>query len=212
MKKASTRTWFAGAPLLCATIPLVCIPVADWLAVSSHGNSGFLDLSLLFVFVALAAFIAFIVSLVGLIFIRIRRFSALLALCSAAYLVALFVSMRVGEYIRMNAFHQLAERSQPLVGAIHAFEQRHKHPPESLRALVPEFIPSIPNTGMAAYPEYDYLTPATNWDGNSWVLRVPTSLGVLNWDQFIYFPLTNYPASGYGGSLERVEDWAYVHE
>ena len=212
MRMVLTRTWFVGAPLFCAAIPLFCIPAADWLAVSSHGNSGFLNISLFFVFVALAAFLTFIISLVGLAFVSIRRFSALLALCSAAYLVALFVSNHVGERIRMEAFHQLAELSQPLVGAIRAFEQKNGHPPESLRALVPEFIPSVPNTGMAAYPDYDYLAPATNWNGNPWVLRVSTSVGVLNWDQFMYLPLTNYPASGYGGSLERVGDWAYVHE
>lgn len=25
-----------------------------------------------------------------------------------------------------------------------------------------------------------------------------------NWDQFIYFPLTNYPEYGYGGRIEKM--------
>jgi len=28
----------------------------------------------------------------------------------------------------------------------------------------------------------------------------------------LYFPKKDYPEKGYGGSLERVGDWAYVHE
>jgi hypothetical protein len=34
----------------------------------------------------------------------------------------------------------------------------------------------------------------------------------MNWDMFLYFPKQNYPKAGYGGWLERIEDWAYVHE
>ena len=112
----------------------------------------------------------------------------------------------------MDAFHQLAERSKPLVAAIHAYEQKHGHPPETLQALVPEYIPSVPSTGMGAYPKYDYLVGTTNWNGNPWVLVVFTPSGGINFDQFMYFPLTNYPATGYGGWLQRIGDWAYVHE
>ncbi len=41
---------------------------------------------------------------------------------------------------------------------------------------------------------------------------VQTPLGVLNWDQILYFPNQNYPAKGYGGPIELIDDWAYVHE
>lgn len=209
---ASTRIWFVGAPVLCALIPLVCVPAAEWMAVAPHGTEAVLWLMLIFVFPALAAVPAVLVALVGLAFRRVRRCSAILGLCSVAYLVAFVFSVRLGESVRMSAFHRLAERSTPLVAAIHAFEQKHGRPPESLQALVPEFIPSVPSTGMGAYPEYRYSTPATNHDGNPWVITVFTPSGGINFDQFMYFPLTNYPKTGYGGWLERVGDWAYVHE
>ncbi|MEW6307208.1 MAG: hypothetical protein AB1705_27460 [Verrucomicrobiota bacterium] len=209
---APTRIWFVGAPLGCALIPLLCIPAAEWMAVSRHGSSAFLWFALMFVFPALAAVPGFLAGLVGLAFPRVRRRSAVLALCSAAYLVSFIISIRVGESVRMSAFHRLAERSKPLVAAIRAYEQRHEHPPESLQALVPEFIPSVPSTGIAAYPEYRYSTAATNYHGNPWVIIVFTPSGGINFDQFMYFPLTNYPKTGYGGWLERVGGWAYVHE
>jgi hypothetical protein len=45
-----------------------------------------------------------------------------------------------------------------------------------------------------------------------WELRVPCSRGLVNWDVFFYWPGQQYPAYGYGGSIERIADWAYVHE
>jgi hypothetical protein len=133
-------------------------------------------------------------------------------LCSVAYCTAFVAAVQIGRQIRMSAFHRLADRSTPLVAAIRAYEQKHGSPPESLEALVPEFLPSVPSTGMGAYPEYQYCFAPRHYGGNPWVLIVPTSSGYLNFDQFMYFPLANYPRTGYGGSLERISDWAYVHE
>ena len=209
---ASTRMWFVGGPLLCGLIPLVCVPAVEWIAIAPHGSATFLWLNLVFVFPALAALPTILVALVALAFPRVRRYSAVLALCSVAYLVAFICSVQLGESVRMSAFHRLAKRSQPLVAAVRAFEQRHGRPPESLQALVPEFLPSVPSTGLGAYPEYRYSTLAMDYEGNPWVITVFTPSGAINFDQFMYFPLTNYPKRGYGGYLERVGDWAYVHE
>lgn len=114
----------------------------------------------------------------------------------------------------MNAFLGLAERSKPLIQAIHSFESLHGSPPTDLNALVPGFLPEIPDTGMAAYPRYEYRTAekAAEYEGNPWTLTVFTPSGGINFDQFMYFPKQNYPEKGYGGWLERVADWAYVHE
>lgn len=203
---------FIVPPLLCAAIPLVCVPAAEWAAVAPHGSDAFLWLMLLLVFPALAAVPAFLAALVGLAFRRFRRYAAVIALCCAVYFAAFGAAVRIGDNIRMSAFRRLAERSEPLIAAIRAYEQKHGRPPESLQALVPEFISSVPSTGMGAYPEYRYSPAGTNDHGNPWVVTVFTPSGGINFDQFMYFPLTNYPERGYGGWLERVGDWAYVHE
>jgi hypothetical protein len=68
---------------------------------------------------------------------------------------------------------------------------------------------------MAAYPKYEYLTgrqTLEQYDGNPWVVWVDTPSGGINWDIFLYYPRQNYPQRGHGGYLERVKDWAYVHE
>jgi hypothetical protein len=210
--RASTRSWIVGVPLVCALIPLVGVPVAEWMAIAPQGSESLLWLKLIFVVPALAAVVAIPVALAGLVFRRARRCSAILALSAAAYVVAFMVAVQLGQGVRMRAFNRLAERSRPLVAAVRAFEQKHGRPPESLQALVPEFLARVPSTGMGAYPEYRYSTPATNHAGNPWVIKVFTPSGGINFDQFLYLPLTNYPTTGYGGWLERVGDWAYVHE
>ena len=45
-----------------------------------------------------------------------------------------------------------------------------------------------------------------------WELRVDCPIGFLNWDVFFYWPTQNYPDGIYGGAIERIADWAYVHE
>jgi len=180
-------------------MPLVFVPAAEWMAIAPQGSGLSLWLILILVIPALAAVPAIPIALAGLSLRRVRRYASILALCSVAYLVAFIVSHRLGEGVRMGAFHRLAERSKPLVAAVRAFEQKHGRPPESLHALVTEILPAVPSTGLGAYPEYLYSTPATNHGGNPWVIMVFTPSGGINFDQFMYLPLTNYPKRGYGG-------------
>lgn len=78
--------------------------------------------------------------------------------------------------------------------------------------LCPSFY-RLFQTPACAYPNYEYHVgkPAGCFE-NPWVLVVFTPSGGINFDQFMYFPLQNYPEHGYGGWLERIDDWAYVHE
>jgi len=45
-----------------------------------------------------------------------------------------------------------------------------------------------------------------------WVLSAMVSKNLENWDLFIYFPDQEYPERGFGGVIERLGAWAYVHE
>jgi hypothetical protein len=115
--------------------------------------------------------------------------------------------------VRMDAFQRMGERLTPLVKAIEEYKQDQGEYPEDLESLVPSYIPELPATGMANYPEYTYIVgqEATEYDGNPWVIVVYAGFG-MGFDTFMYFPLQNYPDSGYGGALERLGEWAYVHE
>lgn len=133
----------------------------------------------------------------------------------AALLLGLAPSSRLGRWLRMRSFERLAVRSVSLVAAIRLYEKHHGHPPARLENLVPDLLPRVPSTGMRVYSSYAYLVggeAALLYDGNPWLLLVRCGGPGINFDQFMYFPRQNYPAVGYGGRIERVHDWAYVHE
>lgn len=109
----------------------------------------------------------------------------------------------------------MAERSQPLIQAIKQFEQDQGVPPKELVELVPDYLSAVPDTGIRACPEYRYYSgdiARKQYAGNPWVLWFPAPVFGVGFDEMLYFPKQNYPKRGYGGSLERVADWAYVHE
>lgn len=152
-------------------------------------------------------------ALIALCFRVVRRFGCIYLLCLVAYVIGFFISMPIATSIRMSAFTRLAERSTPLINAIHAYEHKYGRPPGSLQALTPEFIASVPTTGMAAYRKYYYLIggEAGFFAGNPWVLQIRAPWR-LSLDEFFYLPLQNYPKDWYGNEIERIGDWAYIHE
>ena len=199
---------------VCA-LPVVLEPALAYLHVAPFDALWLTWLRLPLMIAALAAVPTLAVSLVFVCFRRWRRGAGRLVVGSLVVVTASFFGVRLGDHIRMEAFRSLAERSAPLVGAIRAYEVSRSAPPFDLPALVPEFLPSVPGTGMASYPSFEYYVgddASDAFQSNHWALVVSTPGGFLNFDQFMYLPFLNYPEHGYGGVLERVGDWAYVHE
>ena len=202
------------ALLVACASPAGLYPLVQHSALAPSGNRSVLDAAFLFLLPFMVALLSLFVSPVLLLLGPTRVFALRLLTLAVVSIAAEFIGSRLGESIRMNAFHDLARRGGPLVKAIHSYETRNGQPPGDLRALVPEFFPTVPLTRMGAYPAYEYHvgSDAARYDGNQWVLVVNAPKAGLNWDSFIYFPLQNYPTQGYGGVLERVGKWAYIHE
>ena len=190
------------------------VVLSYYLSVAPIGTDFFLFISTFAVLPLLVAFLIAPISLILLFWRRYRVTALTVFLGCVIYLVVGIAGIRLSNEIRHNGFVNLAHRSRPLISAIQQFEAKYGKPPERIEQLVPEFLSAVPNTGIGAYPNYEYITvkDAKTYEGNPWVLRVATSTGALNWDSFLYFPKQNYPQVGYGGVLERVEDWAYVYE
>ncbi len=181
----------------------------------------FATLSFLLLPLALAGAVG---SLVMIGFRGLRRQALNVMVPCLAFLLASAGVLRLQGEARSLAFEQLAERSRPLVEAIERYERERGAPPPSLDSLVPDYLDEIPGTGIEAYPEYDYKVFVEIADvyGQSsgrrvadvsrWELRVDCSIGALNWDVFFYWPTRDYPDAIYGGPIERIADWAYVHE
>lgn len=200
--------------MLLSSVPLVVIPLTEFLAVSPVGTGLFLFLQIFIFFPAIASFFAIIISPFFLLVRSKRRIAGKIILGASLFILTCFFGLKIGHAIRMDAFHRLALRSASLVEAIIRYNEDHGNPPNTLEDLVPAYLPKVPETDIMAYPKYRYFSgkDAAKYEGNPWVLVVFTPGGGINFDQFMYFPLQNYPKTGYGGWLRPIHDWAYVHE
>lgn len=212
MGMKSIRTWPPLVGLFLAA--LLALPVCEWMTVGPIGIQEFQDVELLVGLVLVVFLIATLVAPILMLDKKHRKNAIKLFLISGATTCLMIASIPLAGSVRMFAFSRMADRTEPLIRAIRAYENTHRVPPTTLDALVPNYIAVIPNTGLRAYPRYNYVSgeQAKDYDGNPWALYVDTSSGLGNWDIFLYLPRENYPRYGYGGGLERVGNWAYVHE
>lgn len=158
----------------------------------------------------LLAFLVLLFNIFGLMFPWGRRQKALRTLSACLGVVAGgTLGIWAGGELRMYGFMLAAERAQPLVRAIEAYEYANGEPPGSLEDLIPEYLPGISDR----LPPLRIVTDKTELKGfgdNRWALTALVPQAMLNWDRFIYFPDGNYPQQG--ATIERVGDWAYQHE
>ena len=172
----------------------------------------FLCLLLSFALCAGTLFLVAPCSIIFLLFPPLRKLGIRLLLLGVIYFATLAPLGSAADRIQTASFHDLAERSMPLVNVVRAYETAEGHPPKSLEELVPKYLDSVPSTGLAAYPNYEIHMgeESSMWKGNPWVLCVPVGRG-LNFDLFLYFPNQNYPPDE-RSAFERMGDWAYYHE
>jgi hypothetical protein len=206
---ASLLFWTALLSFVCGALTVF----ADYSAIAPHGSDRLLALTPVFGLPVLACMVVGPCYVV-LCLAQRRRSQALRCLAACIlFCVVIIGAARIGGRLRIKAFGALAQRSMVLVDAIRAYERKYGRPPGDLHELIPEFLAAVPTTGMHAYPQYEYLVPADGErSGNPWVLSVSTPSGFLNFDRFVYYPLQNYPQDVDGNPLERVSEWAYLHE
>jgi hypothetical protein len=122
---------------------------------------------------------------------------------AALFEFCLFVGLapaKVGaEALQRLAFDSLKSRSSELIKAITAYAHDKGMPPAALAQLVPDYLPAIPQTGIALAPHYKYRTsPAlcavSKKRPSDWHLLVSVR-GFLIVHELFYCP--------------GVEDWLY---
>lgn len=186
---------------------------SSYLAVSGHGDWSVPGQEMV-ILLCLLGIILMAVSLLGLLFSKVRCMALAVFLgCGLLVTVGIF-SLETADHIRMQGFQRLALEAAPLVTAIHAYTTTHGIPPENLDDLEVKF-PADHSIQGAGLPEFKYLPgdiARERYHGNPWVLMLETPTGPLRWDRFLYYPLQNYPPLGHGGWFERVGEWAYLHE
>lgn len=135
---------------------------------------------------------------------------ALIAIGGLAGLPLTFVLRPWMMRLRVAGYASLAERVQPAVSALHAFETANGRPPGRLDELVPRHLDRVPDLGKVEYIRSDDDRGMLTF-GNQWMLHVNAAFG-MGFDSFVYLPSHQYPDAMLGGVPERVGDWAYIHE
>ena len=121
---------------------------------------------------------------------------------------ASFPVSRQSSFGRNWGLERITVQAEPLIKAIETHKiQKGEYPPD-LEALLPEYIAEIPYTGAVGYPDFEY----SRGESENYQLLVHTPMPGINFDVFVYWPKGNYPPEMYGGSVESIKDWAYVHE
>ena len=188
-----------------------------------------MDLMLIMLYI-LASFILLPVSIIGLLIntvvgkdpVKKRRIFTILSSILIFYgevFVIFLCGRKVEHVVFQNAFERAASQGQVLIDAIEHYKLDNNSYPPTLAELVPDYLPKIPPTGLAGYPDYDYMLPDDErlWEDERYIitqyqLYISTPIGGPNWDCFVYRPEGDYPEYIYGGSTELFGDWAYVHE
>ncbi len=109
----------------------------------------------------------------------------------------------------VKTFTPVAERGQAIIDAVEAYHMDKGTYPGCVDDFVPVYLKQLPSTGLAGYPEFEY----TQGDNTiPYAITVNTPRGVLNWDQFIYWPTGEYDKQYWGGWIEPIGKWVYFHE
>jgi hypothetical protein len=142
-----------------------------------------------------------------LIFVKDRGVGgALLASCLLFTLLAAAIT-ELRWRMRMSAFAALAQRSEGLVRSLHDYERLTGRPASTLAALVPEYLPAVPATGVGAYPRFEYQPlEAGDLGDNAWILYVPLTRSPES--RLVYLPNRDYERLGQ--EIVALGQWAHV--
>ena len=164
-------TMAAAYPVLCEEIVMSALPmqISGWFCVFGKVSCGLL------IFVV---FPVFAISLLALLLPWKRHISFFANILSLSVLMGLGIGMIISSELRTYRFAQLADRAKPLVAAIEKFDREKGRAPSMLNELVPNYLPSVPGTGIGVYPNYEY--ERLKQGKNRWQLTVNCSSGFLN--------------------------------
>ena len=196
------RTW-CGVVVHAASLPLLVGSIL--ISIQWNGRSG----AFLFELPLLALLLVGVVLAIRGAWQTVRdpRLGAKVVLWGAVALLVSFGVMRLSAHARTAAFAACGERAQPLIDGLRGWAVAHGAAPASLHELVPDHLPWVPGTGLPGFPKFDYR----RMDGEAFELSVFCGSG-FDFDRFVYWSSETYPDSMYGGFVQRIGKWAYVHE
>ena len=109
--------------------------------------------------------------------------------------------------VRHRAIVRASRVGDQIVQALARYRDDNGDYPATLEKLCPDYLEQIPFTGLIGYPDFSYSSVLP---GN-YELRIDCPNWAFNFDSFIYWPSEKYP-DHYGGRVERIGRWAYLHD
>lgn len=136
---------------------------------------------------------------------------ALACICFAGLWI---LSLRRAISLRRQAFVRASHAGDRIVRALAQYRNDKGEYPNSLEELVPAYVERVPYTGLIAYPTLDYAKDRNDNQAvaGSYDLRIWCSTLPVNFDRFLYWPSETYPDRIQDKPVERIRQWAYVHE
>lgn len=151
---------------------------------------------------------------------RKRKFVNLAVACTV-YCMLYWIAGSISQHVRFKVLEGVAQRSKPLIQAIHDYETDHGTPPNQLSDLVPAYLPQVPSPGLSPQLPYWYETKAQQrllWSVNHdfrWTVYVVSPKNFMENDVFIFLPTQRYQSLRVPSNRKRyvkIGDWAYVPE
>lgn len=155
-----------------------------------------------------ACAIAVLSGIIGL-FSRFRQLALLVMTCCLIFITTYYVSAYFSSMVRRSNYIAAAVRGTEIVKAIFQYQEDHGAPPANLQQLSPAYIKGIPDTGLAVAPHFEYHFYGKN--APQWELTLQQS-DLPNADTLVYWPGANYPAYLPEGTIEKLGQWAFVHD
>jgi hypothetical protein len=201
------------APVVCGLPVFLFTLLTQYVAIASWGSE--LLFSLLMLALGVPLLMALGLGLIACITIFIptaRRHAPMFFFCAVACFAAMKGGAVLGDHFRQRKCVQLAEIGRPLVQAVQAYERKYDSPPPSLEALVPEFLPLLPKTGVGASPSFEYIVgDYAAYYGQAWTICVYIPCNVLEYDTFYYAPSVTASPGMNERAVERIGDWGYLY-
>lgn len=113
----------------------------------------------------------------------------------------------IGPVIDASSLHgvtTISRNGAPLISALRAYQRDHGRYPERLSALIPNYLPRIPTTGLAAFPKFEYGCT----EGKEFSLWVHTEIVLLDMSVCSYVSEPETDPSSWP-TLE-VNGWEYL--
>lgn len=106
----------------------------------------------------------------------------------------------------------VAKSGAPITRALEQYHAERGAYPETLEDLIPKYLREVPDTRLAAFPEFEYFRSTDNQNPKGYDLSVSFSRGLFDFSAYQYWPHQDYPRDWPRTSPEIVGTWAIYYD